>query len=159
MISNVKWKFSIRITNNELMYRSNFFYIWPYSSSSQVLEQERHELRLLLEQVHSECETKIIESNEDKHLLIRQLDDQRREQRSHDERQTHIIQELTEMNFKLSKDLQLVSCFFPLHQSFPSLSNRVMQVNVDYKNSWRSCDNKRRRTVKRTSNKSKNWLN
>ena len=72
------------------------------------LEQERHELRLLVEQIQSECETKMLESNEDKNDVRRQLDDLRREQRLHDGQQTQLLQELTEANFKLSKDLQLV---------------------------------------------------
>ena len=65
-------------------------------------------MRLLVEQVQSECETKIIESNEDKYELCRQLDDFRREQRLHDEQQTHTIQEITEINYKLSQELQTV---------------------------------------------------
>ncbi|CAF0763765.1 unnamed protein product [Adineta steineri] len=78
-----------------------------YQQRIDVLEQERHELRLLVEQVQSECETKIIELNEDKCEMRRQLDDLRREQRVHDEQQTQIIQELTEINYKLTQDLQI----------------------------------------------------
>ncbi|CAF0747785.1 unnamed protein product [Rotaria sp. Silwood1] len=78
-----------------------------YQQRIDVLEQERHELRLLLEQVQSECDTKIIDSNEDKCELRRQLNDLRREQRIHDEQQTQTIQELTEINLKLTQDLQI----------------------------------------------------
>ncbi|CAF5194568.1 unnamed protein product, partial [Rotaria magnacalcarata] len=80
-----------------------------YQQRIDVLEQERHELRLLLEQVQSECDTKVIETNEDKFELRRQLNDLRREQRMHDEQQTQAIRELTEINHKLSQDFQ-VSC-------------------------------------------------
>ena len=66
-------------------------------------------MRLFLEQIQSECETKITESNEDKAEIRRQLDDLRREQRIRDEQQTQIIQELNEINHKLSQDLQIVS--------------------------------------------------
>ncbi|CAF4963134.1 unnamed protein product, partial [Rotaria socialis] len=59
----------------------------------QLLEQERHELRLLLEQVQSECDTKVVETNEDKCELRRQLNDLCREQRMHDEQQTQAIRE------------------------------------------------------------------
>jgi hypothetical protein len=72
------------------------------------LEQERYKLRLLLEQVQTECETKIVESTEDKYELVRQLNNLQREQRAHAEQNTQIIKELTETNFKLSKDWQLV---------------------------------------------------
>ena len=64
-----------------------------------------------LEQTQSEYEAKAIESNEDKCELGRQLHELRREQRSNDEKQIQIIQELTEANFKLSKDLQIVRIF------------------------------------------------
>jgi len=77
-----------------------------YQQRIDTLEQERHELRLLLEQVQSECESKTIDYNEDKYQLLRQLDDLRREQRLHDVQQIQIIQELTENNVKLSADLQ-----------------------------------------------------
>ncbi len=109
-------------------------------SSFQTLEQERYELRLLLERIQSECETKIIESNEDKLEIRRQLDDLRREQRIHDEQQTQTIQELTEINLKLSQDLHIVSVtsfFFSLSQQIRRIlfiSNRVVQMNQDYKN-------------------------
>jgi phage-related minor tail protein len=69
-------------------------------------------LRLLLEQVQSECETKIIESNEDKCELRRQVDNLRHEQRIHDEHQTHTIQEFAEISHKLTQDLQIVSLVF-----------------------------------------------
>lgn len=75
---------------------------------SQVLEQERHELRLLLEQIQRECDTKIFESNEDKSELRRQANDLRREQRLQDEQHTQTIRELTELNHKLSQDLEIV---------------------------------------------------
>ncbi|CAF0984560.1 unnamed protein product [Rotaria sordida] len=78
-----------------------------YQQQIDVLEQERYELRLLLEQVQSECDTKIIESNEDKCELRRQLNDLRREQRIHDEQQTQTVQELAEINLKLTQDLQI----------------------------------------------------
>ncbi|CAF2853263.1 unnamed protein product [Rotaria sp. Silwood2] len=78
-----------------------------YQQRIDVLEQERHELRLLIEQVQSECDTKIIETNEDKCELRRQLSDLRREQRIHGEQQTQTIQELTEINHKLTQDLQI----------------------------------------------------
>ena len=51
----------------------------------------------------------MIEFNEDKRDIHRQVDDLRREQRLHDVRQTQTIQELTEMNLKLAQDLQIVS--------------------------------------------------
>ncbi|CAF4724029.1 unnamed protein product [Rotaria socialis] len=64
-----------------------------YQQRIDLLEQERHELRLLLEQVQSECDTKVVETNEDKCELRRQLNDLRREQRMHDEQQTQAIRE------------------------------------------------------------------
>ncbi|CAF3424922.1 unnamed protein product [Rotaria socialis] len=78
-----------------------------YQQRIDLLEQERHELRLLLEQVQSECDTKVVETNEDKCELRRQLNDLRREQRMHDEQQTQAIRELTEINHKLSQDFQV----------------------------------------------------
>ena len=75
-------------------------------------------MRLLLEQVQSECESKTIEFNEDKYQFLRQLDELRREQRLHDAEQTQILQELTETNQKLSADLQqVISRRFRLHAS------------------------------------------
>lgn len=78
-----------------------------YQQQIDKLEQERHELRLFIERIQSECETKISECNEDKYELVRQLDGVRREQRSHDEQRTQTIQDLTENNFKLAQDLQI----------------------------------------------------
>ena len=72
------------------------------------MEQERHELRLFLEQIQAEWEMKMFESNEDKVMLHRQLDELRREHRMELERHSQIIQELSESNLKLSQDLQLV---------------------------------------------------
>lgn len=73
------------------------------------LEQERHELRLLLEQVQAEWETKTYEMNEDKTFLRRQFEEFRREQRINDEKQCSVIQEITENNLKLCQDLQKVT--------------------------------------------------
>lgn len=62
--------------------------------------------------MQSECETKIIEYNEDKREMHRHVENLRREQRLHDVQQTQSIQELTDINLKLSQDLQLVSVRF-----------------------------------------------
>lgn len=43
--------------------------------------------------------------------MRRQLDDLRREQRIHGEHQTQTVQELTDINHKLSQDLQIVSVY------------------------------------------------
>ncbi|CAF5010738.1 unnamed protein product, partial [Rotaria socialis] len=58
------------------------------------------------------CDTKVVETNEDKCELRRQLNDLRREQRMHDEQQTQAIRELTEINHKLSQDFQVVRIYF-----------------------------------------------
>ena len=56
-------------------------------------------------------------------------------QDTNDEQQTQTIQELTELNHKLSQDLQIVSVHFFLSIDKTSfLSNRVEQMNQDYKN-------------------------
>ncbi|CAF5091780.1 unnamed protein product, partial [Rotaria sp. Silwood1] len=91
----------VLLEEKEELERQIEFINQDYQQRIDVLEQERHELRLLLEQVQSECDTKIIDSNEDKCELRRQLNDLRREQRIHDEQQTQTIQELTEINLKL----------------------------------------------------------
>lgn len=59
--------------------------------------------------MQSEYETKLIEFNEDKREIHRQLEEFRREQRILDARQSQTIQELTDINHKLTYDLQLVS--------------------------------------------------
>ena len=59
--------------------------------------------------MQSEYETKLIEFNEDKREIHRQLEEFRREQRILDARQSQTNQELTDINHKLTYDLQLVS--------------------------------------------------
>lgn len=101
------------------------------------MEQERHELRLLLEQVQSECESKTIEYNEDKYQFLRQLDELRREQRHHDLQQTQLIQDLTETNVKLSKDLQEVKAFSSsssFNETNPIFSFRLRHQKFVYRN-------------------------
>ena len=58
--------------------------------------------------MQSEYESKLMEFNEDKRDMHRQFEEVRREQRLHDTQQIQTIQELTDINLKLSQDFQLV---------------------------------------------------
>lgn len=58
--------------------------------------------------MQSEYESKLMEFNEDKRDIHRQLEEFRREQRIHDTQHIQTIQEFTDINLKLSQDLQIV---------------------------------------------------
>lgn len=77
-----------------------------------MLEQERYDLKLLIESIKNEYENKIYEMNEDLNLMHKQLAMQQNEINSklnQNSSYIEIINDLTDKNQKLIEQLEIVS--------------------------------------------------
>ena len=78
----------------------------------QELTQEKHELRLRLENIETEYENTVKELQSDIALLRHDLEEQQEQSRQGDRTKSQIVHELTQQNERLTEQLKKVSYHF-----------------------------------------------